>query len=314
MARRALTIGSMRSGLAAAVLIAAAMLAPPAFAKSKPAKPDTGPSMRFVVVRSAQPGCEPTCAEWISAEGAIMPGTPALLRKTLDTLRGRRLPIVVTSPGGDVDAALALGRLIRKNRLDIAVGMTRFMACQPDEKDCHENDGRGAKLLGTPYAGGAYCASACPLMLAGGVRRLAGQWAYLGVHQITTIITMQRIQYRTKYRIVNGKKKIIETKIVGRKNAGTRKSYEMSPAIEKKVRGYLKEMGVDGGVVDIMKKTPADQMQQIPLVPMLNMNMVTSMDAVDALTAGGICKAVPAAANCRVFTMSDLKPAGGQTL
>jgi hypothetical protein len=31
--------------------------------------------MRFVVVRSSQAGCEPKCAEWISAEGAIVLST-----------------------------------------------------------------------------------------------------------------------------------------------------------------------------------------------------------------------------------------------
>ena len=33
--------------------------------------PDPGPKMRFVIVRSNAPGCEPICPEWISAEGSI---------------------------------------------------------------------------------------------------------------------------------------------------------------------------------------------------------------------------------------------------
>ena len=82
--------------------------------------------MAFVVVRSGEPGCEPTCPEWISAEGGIAANTPAQLKKLLKTLGGRKLPIVVSSPGGDVDAALALGRMIRQYKLDVAVGKTRF--------------------------------------------------------------------------------------------------------------------------------------------------------------------------------------------
>jgi hypothetical protein len=31
--------------------------------------------MRIVVARSSQPGCEPKCAEWISAEGDIVLAT-----------------------------------------------------------------------------------------------------------------------------------------------------------------------------------------------------------------------------------------------
>ncbi|TIU85827.1 MAG: hypothetical protein E5W03_09965, partial [Mesorhizobium sp.] len=84
-----------------------------------------GPSMQFAFVRSNAPGCEPTCPEWISAEGAIQADTPALFRRVLKILNGRKLPIVVNSPGGDVNAALTLGRLIRKNKLDIAVGKTQ---------------------------------------------------------------------------------------------------------------------------------------------------------------------------------------------
>ena len=35
------------------------------------------------------------------------------------------------------------------------------------------------------------------MMLAGGTRRLVGQLAYLGVHQITTTIVQMNVQYRS---------------------------------------------------------------------------------------------------------------------
>ncbi|MFN7127326.1 MAG: hypothetical protein ACK4M8_15650, partial [Allorhizobium sp.] len=81
------------------------------------AAPPGGDDMQFFVVRSNQPGCEPTCPEWISAEGAIVGGTPARLKKLLKSIGDRRLPIVVTSPGGNVDAAMVLGR-----RSDVLAG------------------------------------------------------------------------------------------------------------------------------------------------------------------------------------------------
>ncbi len=58
------------------------------------------------------------------------------------------------------------------------------------------------------YDSGAMCNSACPLMFSGGVRRLVGDFAYLGVHQITTTYGAEQLLCRTTYRIVNGKKKI----------------------------------------------------------------------------------------------------------
>ena len=268
---------------------------------------DESPPMRFVVVRSNEPGCEPVCAEWISAEGTIRAKTPGELKSLLKTLGGRKLPVVLFSPGGDVDAALALGRLIRQNKLDTAVGKTRFTGCQPEQKDCTANDGKGAHFIGTAYANGAFCNSACPLILAGGVHRQVGQWAFLGVHQITTTFTKTQLTYRTKYRVVNGKRRTLEKKIVGRKNVGNYKIYEMNKAMERKLVAYLKEMGVDPSVVEVMKSTPATDIRRIALFDLLKSQLVTSLDAVDVLANGKICTTVPAAANCRVFTMSDLK-------
>lgn len=268
-------------------------------ANTKKSTPDLGPTMRFVVVRSDAPGCEPTCPEWISAEGSIEAGTPALFKRTLKALGGRKLPVVVNSPGGNVEAALALGRLIRKNKLDIAVGKTGFTGCQPDAKVCMENDGKGARYFGNAYADGAICNSACPLMLAGGIRRVVGQWAFLGVHQITTTYIRTKLQYRTTYRVVRGKKKILSKKVVGRKNAGSYKTYEMSKSVEKRLAAYLNEMGVGRAVLETMKKTPASSIQQLAPYDMLQTKLVTSLDAVDLLTAATLCKADPVAANCR---------------
>lgn len=268
-------------------------------ANTKKSASDLGPTMRFVIVRGSAPGCEPTCPEWISAEGSIEAGTPALFKRTLKALGGRKLPLVVDSPGGNVDAALALGRLIRKNKLDIAVGKTQFVGCLPDVKNCRENDGKGARYFGSPYAAGAICNSACPLMFAGGIRRVVGQWAYLGVHQITTTYIRTKLQYRTTYRVVRGKKKVLSKKIVSRKDAGSYKTYEMSKATEKRLAAYLKEMGVGRDVLETMKNTPASSIQQLAPYDMLQAKLVTSLDAVDLLTAATLCKTDPVAANCR---------------
>jgi hypothetical protein len=280
-----------------------------AFAAGKEPAPVFDPPMRFVVVRSNAPGCEPTCPEWISAEGKIEPGTPALFKRALKAVGGRKLPVVVDSPGGSVEAALALGRMIRRNKLDIAVGKTRFTGCQPDVKGCRENNGKGAGYFGSTYANGATCNSACPLMFSGGIRRVVGEWAYLGVHQITTTFIRTKLLYRTTYRMVKGKKRILSTKIVSRKNAGSYKTYEMSKGEAKKLAAYLKEMGVGLGVLETMKNTPASEIHQLVPYNMLRMNLVTSLDSVDLLTAGTICSANPQPGNCREIPASGQKAA-----
>ncbi|WP_096445634.1 COG3904 family protein [Mesorhizobium sp. 113-1-2] len=268
------------------------------------------PPMRFAVVRSNAPGCEPNCPEWISAEGTIEAGTPSLFKRTLKALKGRQLPVVVNSPGGNVDAAVTLGQMIRKNRLDIAVGTTVFSGCEPEMKNCRDNQGKGADYFGMAYDDGAMCNSACPLMFSGGVRRVVGEFAYLGVHQVTTTYKREKLLYRTTYRIVNGKKKIISSKIVSRKNAGSYKTYEMSKAVEKKLSAYLQEMGIGEGVFITMKNTPASEIHQLVLENMLHMNLVTSLDTVELFTAATICKANPMPANCReIPTGQEATPA-----
>ncbi|MER8550451.1 hypothetical protein NKH41_33365 [Mesorhizobium sp. M1169] len=255
--------------------------------------------MRFVVVRSSATGCEPNCPEWISAEGAIEAGTPTLLKRMLKKLGRRQLPIIVNSPGGNVEAAIQLGRIIRKNKLDIAVGATRFSGCWPGMKDCRANDGKASAYFGNPYASGAICNSACPLMFAGGVRRVVGGWAFLGVHQITTTYRREQVYYRTTYRIVHGRKKVIGTKVISRTDTGSYKTYEMSKAVERRLSAYLREMGVGRGVLDRMKATPASDIRQIALGDMRQMNLVTSFDSVDLLTLPTICTADPVPASCR---------------
>ncbi|TIN17049.1 MAG: hypothetical protein E5Y31_29715, partial [Mesorhizobium sp.] len=272
---------------------------------------DLGPTMRFGIVRSNAPGCEPICPEWISAEGSIEAGTPVLFKRMLKTLGGRKLPIVVNSPGGNVEAALALGRLIRKNKLDIAIGKTVFSGCRSDAKDCQDPDKNGARYFGNALAYSAMCNSACPLMFAGGIRRVAGEWAYLGVHQITTTYIRTKLQYRTTYRIVGGKKKVLNTKIVSRKNAGSYKTYEMSKSVEKKLAAYLNQMGIEQSVLETMKNTPASEIHQIALDDMLAMKLVTSADAVDLLTAASLCRPDQLAANC--LEIPGIKPADDLT-
>jgi TPR repeat protein len=96
-----------------------------------------GEPMRIVVVRSSQPGCEPKCAEWISAEGSIVLATAEQFRKVVNSLGGKKLPILIHSGGGASDKAMAMGFLIRNRRLDVAVGRTDFDRCANAPGGCN---------------------------------------------------------------------------------------------------------------------------------------------------------------------------------
>lgn len=93
------------------------------------------------------------------AEGSIDPGTALRFAAEIET-RGEYVKTVsLNSPGGALDEAIAMARLARK------LG------------------------LATEVADGALCASSCPLFLAGGTTRRAGERAAIGVHQFYAATT-----------------------------------------------------------------------------------------------------------------------------
>jgi hypothetical protein len=143
-------------------------------------RPRADPPMRILCVMNSDLACQPNCPEWISAEGRIMPGTGAAFAKAIANLRGRRLPVLVSSGGGSLADAAAMGQLIRQKRLAVAVARTLIDNCPAGAHACPEPKGQA-------ITGGAKCASACPFILAGGIERLVGPAALVGVHQITAV-------------------------------------------------------------------------------------------------------------------------------
>jgi hypothetical protein len=89
------------------------------------------------------------------ATGTIWPGTAGAFAAEVAKRGSYVKTVVLQSPGGSVQDALAMGRLIRD------------------------------KKFNTEVESGNYCASSCPLAFAGGVERRAGAKAAIGVHQVS---------------------------------------------------------------------------------------------------------------------------------
>lgn len=93
----------------------------------------------------------------LTAEGMIDPGAAERLAGELET-RGEYVATVsLNSPGGSVEDAMAMGKLLRENG------------------------------VATEVVDGALCASSCPLIFAGGQKRIAGKQAAIGVHQFFAV-------------------------------------------------------------------------------------------------------------------------------
>ena len=81
---------------------------------------------------------------------------------------------MITSPGGDVEAALAIGQMIRQRKMDVMVGWTLFTGCNPSVKTCKLPKQQKGVYAGITMTSRAYCFSACPFVLASGQKRILG--------------------------------------------------------------------------------------------------------------------------------------------
>ena len=268
------------------------LAAAPALAKAKPAPAATAAPgspmeqpMRVVVVHDGRPGCEPHCADWISAEGKIVRTTTASFLRVFKQLGARKLPIFINSGGGSVEAALDIGREIRSRKLDVAVVRTIFAACGAGDTACNaapQPDG----ALGRPEPVYAICASACPIVLAGGVRRLAANWSHIGLHQIWETKTLLGIQkyYRVTKRIEGGVPVEISRKLVAEKTVSRKTVEESATARDyKPVMAYFKSMGISEGVLALMESTQHTSIRWLTAEEMAATKLTTDVGSGEAL-------------------------------
>ncbi len=266
--------------------------------KPAPAKPIYDAPMTVAIVRGSSPTCEPSCPEWIAAEGEITGATPAAFARVFKAMGKKKLPIVIRSPGGAINAAVDIGHMIRKRGLDVAVGATMFQGCMPTDKTCKLPEDWKGIYRGSAMDYGGFCYSACPLILASGTKRLASHGTDVGVHQPKTIWTQQRYTYRETYRIVNGKKKVLSRTIIKRYNAGTKVTYGYDKRLRAKLTSFYREMGVDVAILEDSNKATFQNMNQLPGSRVNELHLRTGPESVAILTQPAICRRTPTPANC----------------
>lgn len=90
------------------------------------------------------------------AFGTITPGTSKVFEGALLSREEKISEVILHSPGGSVNDALEMGKLIRESEFN------------------------------TTVVANGYCASSCPLVFAAGVERAAHETSWIGVHQVYT--------------------------------------------------------------------------------------------------------------------------------
>nr|WP_042340578.1 hypothetical protein [Bradyrhizobium oligotrophicum] len=212
-------------------------------------------AMIFYVAHGAPDACGPGCADWIAAEGTIQFDTFKRLIAILDRQSGRKLPVIINSRGeANLNVAVSMGRILRDRGLDASPGRTLVDACRDKpQADCMTLKRSGgpldAKLDGQPIV----CETSCVLMLAGGVHR--------------------SLPPQTKVELVGME---IRNRLAPNVSAEHRAG--LTTYYGEQVRHYLREMGIDPGLVDIVDRNWADRKRptEVPPAAWLKFGLVTS--------------------------------------
>ncbi|WP_312404193.1 ATP-dependent Clp protease proteolytic subunit [Rhizobium sp.] len=126
---------------------------PPALTDGRPASPPVEPASPSEVLRKAMT-FELKPGGVLMAEGTIDPSAAGRFAQEIEA-RGEYVKTVqLNSPGGSVEDAIAMSKLIREKKLE------------------------------TIIASRGLCASSCPIVFSGGAERIAEKEAVIGVHQV----------------------------------------------------------------------------------------------------------------------------------
>lgn len=294
--------------LLTAILLGVSVLTPEAIAQRAPpartseALPRTTP-MQVVLARLASPTCEPACPEWIAMQGDIDEQTLPQVRRMLEVIGPRKVPIVIDSPGGVVNDSFTIGRLIRAKGLDVIVGKTLFKPCADSDSQCRKIKPTAAHQA-IPATSPGRCASSCAFILAAGARRFVGQQAFVGVHQIRTVRTEVLRRYRVWTREQSGVPVVTKRELVSEKQLGERVvNTKLSDRVYDRISKYFAEMGIGAKVTVLLKATPPTEIHWISRQDLIETAMATDQAdgptvllalAKPAVTAPAAASAAPA--------------------
>lgn len=250
---------------------------------------ETEEAARIRLVRSADSGCEPACGEWIAIDGKIEAGAAETLKDLLKSIK-RRVPIFVDSGGGSVTDAMEMGRVIRASALDVVVSRTVAVPCARDDAVCRKRTATG-RVLGRPVAAGAICASSCGFLLAAGTHRYVGGSTLVGVHQITSFQTFQKVyrQYEVRRAVRDGKIVEVDRRVVS-ETRGAKRTVQTATKDETyvRIRKYFSEMGISEAIMPLLIGAPAKGMHWLTAAELRATALMTDVGQGEQLVARGV--------------------------
>jgi hypothetical protein len=243
---RAATFGGLLSLVTACLAEAQTPQRPPVGGFGSP--PD---AMIFYVAHGA---CGPGCSEWIAAEGTIQWNTHKRLIAILDRNAGHKFPIVIHAWGqSNLNVAASLGRIPRDRGIDTTAGATVVDACDgKDERECFTAKRPGGPLDAKMNVTDQRCDVGCVLMLAGGVHRSLPPGTRV-------VLTGMSIRNRLAPNVSNERREGLTT------------------LFGEQFRMYLRDMGVDPELLDIVDKNSESHHQtELPPAEWMRLRIVTA--------------------------------------
>jgi hypothetical protein len=205
------------------------------------------PVTAVYVAKGPPDSCGPGCDRWIAVEGKMDAGAAERLRKHYLGQKSANLPIYLHSPGGDVRQGLAMGRLLRARKATARVARTLVKECGADaqgEAACLKLKQSGRELEAELVETGAICNSSCAYTLIGALTREIAPEVTIGVHSAQVSISF-----------TGGR---APPKAVREQFA----SHAMA-RLERDLAGYVTAMGIDRGLLELIKTVKFEQMHAL---------------------------------------------------
>jgi hypothetical protein len=220
-------------------------------AAAEPQAKNPWPPIAFYVAKGEPNECGQGCREWIAAEGTIDREAAQRLRGLLKRLGARKLPIYFHSPGGSVEAALAIGRLLRERRMTAGVARTIPVGCdptKPHEAACDDLKRSGRELTAELRTARTLCNSSCVYALIGAAVREVAAGARVGVHQMAVAKYDERGMPAS----------------LDRKGVSPEQLRQLQ-AEEARLARYVGEMGIDNGLLEAAAQIGHDRVRYLSL-------------------------------------------------
>ena len=169
----------------ALLLVALSLMPGELRAKAIPEIPGFAPRLIIYLAKGPANSCGSGCDHWIAIEGNVDQEGASRIRRFLRDVKDTQRPIYLHSPGGAVEQAYAIGRLLRSRKAIARVGQTIVAACssgtQVDDA-CLKIKAAGGEVQAEIVTHHAMCNSACGYLFLGAATREVAPDAAMAVH------------------------------------------------------------------------------------------------------------------------------------